>query len=135
MIGFFVNTLAVRVDLSGEPEVGDLLSRVKAQSLAALEHQDLPFEQVVEFASPARSLSHAPLFQTMLAWQNTPLASPVLSGLRLTTLEGLEDPGAQFDLTLSLGESGGGIEGSLVYARSLFEVRRLSVIWATGEVF
>ena len=56
LIGFFVNTLALRVDVSGSPTVGELLARVKAQALAAQEHQDLPFEQVVELVQPPRSL-------------------------------------------------------------------------------
>src|SRR5690606_41703346 len=57
LIGFFVNTLAVRVDLSGPPSVSELLARVKAQTVAAQEHQDLPFEQVVELVQPSRSRS------------------------------------------------------------------------------
>ncbi|MFN4938405.1 condensation domain-containing protein, partial [Bradyrhizobium sp.] len=72
LIGFFVNTLALRVDLSGPPSVSELLARVKAQTVAAQEHQDLPFEQVVELVQPSRSLSHAPLFQAVLVWQNLP---------------------------------------------------------------
>ena len=70
LIGFFVNTLALRLDLSGSPTVGELLARVKAQALAAQQHQDIPFEQVVEIVQPARSLAHSPLFQVMFAWQN-----------------------------------------------------------------
>ena len=72
LIGFFVNTLALRVDLSGSPSVAELLARVKAVSLGAQSHQDLPFEQVVEIVKPPRSLSHAPVFQAMFAWQNAP---------------------------------------------------------------
>nr|WP_232214622.1 non-ribosomal peptide synthetase [Rubidibacter lacunae] len=120
-IGFFVNTIALRVDLSGSPSVGELLLRVKAGSLAAQDRQDIPFEQVVDLVCSERSLSHAPLFQTMLIWQNAPAASPGLAGLSVTDLEGGEDTSAKFDLTLSLRENSGGIEGSLVYARSLFE--------------
>ena len=70
LIGCFVNTLVVRLDLSGSPTVSALLDRVKAQTLAAQEHQDLPFEQVVEAVQPPRSLAHAPLFQIVFAWQN-----------------------------------------------------------------
>ena len=72
LIGFFVNTLALRVDLSGSPSVAELLGRVKAVSLGAQSHQDLPFEQVVEIVQPPRSLAHAPVFQAMFAWQNAP---------------------------------------------------------------
>src|SRR5262249_9554802 len=72
LIGFFVNTLAMRIDLSGSPTVAALLSRVRAVSIAAQSHQDLPFEQVVEIVQPPRSLSHAPVFQVMFGWQNMP---------------------------------------------------------------
>ncbi len=71
LIGFFVNTLALRMDLSGSPTVGELLERAKTQALAAQQHQDIPFEQVVELVQPVRSLAHSPLFQVMFAWQNT----------------------------------------------------------------
>ena len=70
LIGFFVNTLAVRLDLSGRPSVSELLARVMAQAITAQQHQDIPFEQVVELARPVRSLAHSPLFQVMFAWQN-----------------------------------------------------------------
>ena len=70
LIGFFVNTLALRLDLSGSPSVSELLEQTKAQSLAAQRHQDIPFEQVVELLQPVRSLAHSPLFQVMFAWQN-----------------------------------------------------------------
>jgi non-ribosomal peptide synthetase component F len=70
LIGFFVNSLALRVDLSDNPSVGELLDRVKARVLEAQAHEDLPFEQVVEIARPPRSLAHEPIFQTIFAWQN-----------------------------------------------------------------
>src|SRR5918995_3247752 len=70
LIGFFVNTLPVRVDLSGAPTVAETLGRVKARALEAQQNQDIPFEQVVERVRPARSLAHSPLFQVMFAWQN-----------------------------------------------------------------
>ena len=70
LIGFFVNTLSVRVDLEGGPTAGGLIDQVKQRVLSAQEHQELPFEQVVEAVNPARSLGHAPIFQTMFAWQN-----------------------------------------------------------------
>ena len=75
MIGFFVNTLPIRIDLSGSLTVSELLAQVKKRALAAQQHQDLPFEQVVEAIQPQRSLAYAPLFQVMFAWQNTPSTS------------------------------------------------------------
>ncbi|MFL5540879.1 MAG: amino acid adenylation domain-containing protein, partial [Longimicrobiaceae bacterium] len=145
LIGFFVNTLALRVDLSGAPTVAELLGRVKARALEAQDHQDIPFEQVVELLQPVRSLAHTPLFQVMFNWLNMPERSLELSGLALGPAGAAPGPGpgprpaaaaqpggppqpggstdasAQFDLTLSLFERGGGIAGSLEYATALFE--------------
>ncbi|HEX8359884.1 MAG TPA: amino acid adenylation domain-containing protein, partial [Longimicrobium sp.] len=121
LVGFFINTLALRVDLSGTPTVAELMERVKERSLGAQEHQDLPFEQVVERLQPARSLSHTPLFQAMLVWQNTPRESLELPGLTLSAVDAVPFVAAKFDLTLSMAEADGRIVGGLVYATSLFE--------------
>ena len=120
LIGFFVNTLAVRLDLSGSPTIGELLDRVKAQALAAQTHQDISFEQVVEVAQPVRSLAHSPLFQVMFAWQNTSKDRLILPGLKLSQLS-VPYLVAKFDLTLSLEETGERIVGGARYATSLFE--------------
>jgi amino acid adenylation domain-containing protein len=120
LVGFFVNTLALRLDLADSPTVSQLLQRVKAQTVAAQQHQDLPFEQVVELAKPVRSLSHTPLFQVVFNWNNNQAGEMALPGLTLATM----DAGyhvAKFDLTLNLAESGGRIVGELEYATSLFE--------------
>ncbi|MFJ2709598.1 non-ribosomal peptide synthase/polyketide synthase [Pseudomonas sp. NPDC087346] len=120
LIGMFVNTLAMRIDTSGELNVEALLAQVKVRTLEAQAHQDLPFEQVVEITRPVRSLAHSPLFQTTLSWD-----SSVGPNLRLgdLVLEGLAATGqiAKFDLTLTLGEVQGGIRGSLNYATALFD--------------
>ena len=121
LIGFFVNTLAVRLDLSGSPSVSELLDRVKAQALAAQHHQDIPFEQVVELAQPVRSLAHSPLFQVMFAWQSATEGSLELPGLELLPLQASPHRAAKFDLTLSLREAGETIAGGIEYATSLFE--------------
>nr|UTQ11570.1 NRPS [Chromobacterium vaccinii]UTQ11571.1 NRPS [Chromobacterium vaccinii] len=120
LVGFFVNTLALRLDLSGDPDAETLLRRVKAQTLAAQAHQELPFEQVVELAQPTRSLAHSPVFQAMFSWQQLDGLGAGLGGLRLTRVE-MERRSAKFDLTLELYEAGGRIEGSLEYATSLFQ--------------
>ncbi|WP_331691318.1 non-ribosomal peptide synthase/polyketide synthase [Pseudomonas sp. ZY71] len=120
LIGMFVNTLALRIDTSGELSVEALLARVKALTLAAQAHQDLPFEQVVEITRPLRSLAHSPVFQTLLSWDG--LQSPALA-LGDLTLEGVAEPShfAKFDLSLNLSESNGVIRGSLEYATALFD--------------
>ncbi|WP_163914935.1 non-ribosomal peptide synthetase, partial [Pseudomonas frederiksbergensis] len=120
LIGFFVNTLAVRVDVSGAPNVETLLARVKAQTLGAQAHQDLPFEQVVEVLNPVRSLAHSPLFQAMLSWQTAGGADLVLGELKLEGL-GVANHVAKFDLSLELGEIQGQLFGSLEYATALFD--------------
>ena len=120
LIGFFVNTLAMRVDVSGSPSVAELLGRVKAVALAAQENQDIPFEQVVELVQPPRSLAHTPLFQVMFVWQNTPEGRLELPGLTLSPIETTHVT-ARVDLSLSLGETGEEITGGLEYATSLFE--------------
>ncbi|MES2936895.1 MAG: amino acid adenylation domain-containing protein [Pseudomonadota bacterium] len=120
LIGFFVNTLALRIDLSGGLSVAQLLERVKGVALEAQEHQDLPFEQVVELLNPARSLSHTPLFQVMFAWQNTQEDALALLGLQAHPI-GVGSQAAKFDLTLDLTERAGGIVGVLNYATALFD--------------
>ena len=120
LIGFFVNTLPIRIDLSGDLTVGKLLARVKEQALAAQQHQDLPFEQVVEAVKPQRSLAYAPLFQVMFAWQNTPSASFELPGLRAASIAAPHET-ARLDLVLYLDDTDGVIRGGLEYATSLFE--------------
>ncbi|MBJ7310997.1 amino acid adenylation domain-containing protein, partial [Rugamonas sp. CCM 8940] len=128
LIGFFVNTLALRVDSDGEPSVAELLERVKTLTLNAYAHQDIPFEQVVEALKPARSLSHSPLFQTMFTWnQATTSEAHQLPGLRMAPIAHAASA-SQFDVSLSLSEGSDGIGGALEYATDLFEadsMRRL----------
>ncbi len=121
LVGFFVNTLALRVDVSGEPTIAELLGRVKERTLAAQDHQDIPFEQVVEGVQPVRSLAHTPLFQVMFAWQNTPRGELELPGLTLRSVDSASRVTAKFDLSLSLAEQDGRIVGGVEYATSLFE--------------
>ncbi|SFP36146.1 non-ribosomal peptide synthetase [Pseudomonas sp. NFPP28] len=120
LIGLFVNTLAVRIDTSGELSTEALLARVKAQALEAQAHQDLPFEQVVEITRPPRSLAHSPLFQTLLTWQDSSAPTLALGDL---ALEGIVEDShfAKFDLSLDLSEVQGTIIGALEYAVALFD--------------
>ncbi|HEV2736184.1 MAG TPA: condensation domain-containing protein, partial [Longimicrobiaceae bacterium] len=121
LIGFFVNILAVRVDLSGPPTVAELLARVRARTLEAQQHQDIPFEQVVERVQPARSLAYSPLFQVAFAWQNAPRGSLELPGLRQGSVVPAAHATAKFDLSLSLSEVRGRIVGGVEYATALYE--------------
>src|SRR4029077_9859043 len=116
LVGFFVNTLVLRTDTSANPSFSELLARVRDTDLAAYAHQELPFERLVELLNPARSLARHPLFQVMLAFQNTPEASFELPGI-VATLEPVVINTAKFDLLFNLNErraadgSPEGIEG------------------------
>ncbi|WP_082973810.1 non-ribosomal peptide synthetase, partial [Mycobacterium sp. E1386] len=103
VVGFFVNTLVLRTDLGGDPTVAQVLAQVRGRSLAAYEHQDVPFEVLVERLRPARSLSHHPLVQVMLAWQNNDPAAVSLGDLHVTPLP-VDSHTARMDLTFSLAE-------------------------------
>ncbi|WP_024642416.1 condensation domain-containing protein, partial [Pseudomonas syringae] len=120
LVGLFVNTLAIRVDLSDKPTAETLLARVKQQTLDAQAHQDLPFEQVVEVINPLRSLSHSPIFQAMLSWQNNETSDLALGDM---SLQGVAVAGhtAKFDLTLDMTEVGDQLIGTLEYATALFD--------------
>ncbi len=120
VVGMFVNTLALRTELSGDPTFRELLGRVRRGTLDAYAHQDLPFEKLVEELAPERSLSHHPVFQVFFALQNAPASGLELPGLAVEPL----DPGAgtsKFDLSLGMGEAGDGLGGVLGYATELFD--------------
>ncbi|MDX7998149.1 amino acid adenylation domain-containing protein [Xenorhabdus sp. Reich] len=120
LIGFFVNTLAMRVQLHNNPTVSELLAQVKEQAINAYAHQDLPFEQLVETLKPPRSLSHSPIFQVMLSTDNTPGQRHFeLPGLMLDERPLIRDS-SYFDLTLTLNETENGVTGDLEYACDLF---------------
>ena len=122
LIGFFVNTLVIPADFSANPSFTDYLHQTRDRLLSAFAHQDVPFEQVVDYLDPPRDFSRSPLFQVMFAWQNAPLPELQLSGLVLTPImESMQS--AKFDLTLSLGQTTDGqIHGALEYNSDLFEV-------------
>ncbi len=121
LLGFFVNTLALRIEPRAEATVSELLAQVKATTLDAYAHQDVPFEQVVEALQPARALSYSPVFQTMFAFNNTPGGGELsLPGLRLTRM-GSARHTAHFDLELALRETGECIEGNIGFASDLFD--------------
>ncbi len=120
VVGCLMNTLALRVDLGGNPSFGALIGRVRVVALGAYAHQELPFEQLVEDLKPARELSHSPIVQVMFVLQNTPLPSIDVPDLRMEQLDG-ERLTAKFDLMLELFETPDGLRGSLEYSTDLFE--------------
>ncbi|NCE88295.1 non-ribosomal peptide synthase/polyketide synthase [Pseudomonas sp. Q1] len=121
LIGLFVNTLALRIDTSGEPTVQTLLARVKARTLGAQAHQDLPFEQVVDIVKPVRSMAYSPVFQAMLTWQGSEGGGAPVVGDLIMEDGGQVNTSAKFDLSLELSEAQGHIIGSLSYATALFD--------------
>jgi amino acid adenylation domain-containing protein len=128
LIGFFVNTLALRVDLEGEPGFAELLARVRKSTLDAYEHQDVPFEYLVEELRPERSLAHAPIFQVMFILLNMPSPQIRVADLTLAPMESNTDT-AKFDLTLCLGPSGPAMWGWFEYNTDLFQpatIRRMA---------
>ena len=120
LIGCFINTLVIRIDLSGEPSFLELLQRVKAKAIAAYAHQDLPFEMLVEALEPERDLSYTPLFQVMFVLQNSPMPRIEIDELTLSYLE-TENETAKFDLTLSIENQDTGLVGTWEYNTDLFD--------------
>ncbi|HEY0606513.1 MAG TPA: amino acid adenylation domain-containing protein, partial [Herpetosiphonaceae bacterium] len=132
LIGFFVNTLALRLDLTGDPSFRDLLSRVRQVTMGAYAHQDVPFEQIVEAVQPQRDLRRTPLFQVMFTLQNAPLGPLQLPDLTVAPVP-LTHISAQFDLSVSVSAADNGIFGDVVYRADLFEpstVANLVEQWA-----
>ncbi|WP_120313309.1 non-ribosomal peptide synthetase, partial [Mycolicibacterium elephantis] len=142
LIGFFVNTLVLRADLAGDPTVADVLAQVRARSLAAYEHQDVPFEVLVERLNPTRSLTHHPLVQVALAWQNgvgndinDPAAEFALSDLQVRPMP-VDTHTARMDLNFSLAERHGedgapaGISGTVEFRTDVFDAATVETLIA-----
>ncbi|HEY6236114.1 MAG TPA: amino acid adenylation domain-containing protein [Candidatus Elarobacter sp.] len=123
LIGFFVNTLALRLDYSGSRTVSEMLNHVKERVIAGQDNQDIPFDQVVEVVNPARSLSYNAIFQTMFVWNNAERGERALEGLeaRSPSSGPASAASSQVDLTLELAERGDRISGTVVYATALFD--------------
>ncbi|MBO3747622.1 amino acid adenylation domain-containing protein [Streptosporangiaceae bacterium NEAU-GS5] len=120
LVGFFVNTWVLRVDLSGDPTFVELLERVRDKALAAYDNQDIPFERLVEVLSPGRSTAYQPLFQVMYAWQfDWPRID--IPGLRATPIQATNST-SKFDLFFNMiPDPSGGLQGRLEYATDLFD--------------
>ncbi len=139
LVGFFVNTLVLRVDLAGDPTMAELLEQVRARSLAAYEHQDVPFELLVERLNPTRSLTHSPLVQVVLGWQNfarhtsEPAAAVPLHDLEVTPLP-VDTRTARMDLTFALAEywteagEPAGIAGEVEFRTDVFDVASIETL-------
>jgi amino acid adenylation domain-containing protein len=139
VVGFFVNTLVLRVDLAGDLTVAELLDQVRGRSLAAYEHQDVPFEVLVERLNPTRSLAHHPLVQVVLAWQNFPgHTSDPAAGLALGDLQVTQMPvgtqSARMDLTFTLAErftevgEPAGIYGAVEFRTDVFDAASIETL-------
>ncbi len=124
LIGFFVNTLPLRGDLSGNPTFRELLAQVKQRTIDSYANQDMPFERLLECLDIERSLSHTPLFQTMVFFQNFPEQYVDLSGLKIlpVNLEGVHSGTSRTDLTFFANETGGALLLLMEYASDLFDV-------------
>jgi amino acid adenylation domain-containing protein len=120
LIGFFVNMLALRTDLSGDPTFKGLLARVREVCLGAYAHQELPFEKLVEELAPVRSLSHSPLFQVAFSLENVPLTSLRLPSLEVSRFGELQES-AKFDVSVTINEIGEHVSGFITYNTALFE--------------
>ena len=120
LIGFFVNTLALRCDLSGNPRFSDLLSRVRQTTLDAYENQDLPFEHLVDELQPERDMSRNPLVQVSFALQNAPMKEIDFDELTIKPLE-TETLMVRFDMEFHLFEVQEAMKGFLLYNTDLFE--------------
>jgi amino acid adenylation domain-containing protein len=133
LIGFFINSLVLRADLSGDPSFVDLLGRVREDTLSAYTHQELPFEKLVEEIKPERSRARSPIFQVAFAWQNVPMGQgSELPGLTMRPMPPAPggETAAKYDIALVMSEGGeesvgsggrGGIGGSLDYNVDLFD--------------
>jgi amino acid adenylation domain-containing protein/non-ribosomal peptide synthase protein (TIGR01720 family) len=120
LIGFFVNTLALRIELSGNPTFLDLLKRVREVTLGAYAHQDLPFEKLVEVFQPERDMSRNPLVQVALSFQNAPQPPIELTNLTITPVE-FDAGTVRFDLEFHQWETADQLIGRLYYYQEIFE--------------
>src|SRR5262249_10855606 len=120
LVGLFVNTLVLRADLARNPAFDELVGQVRDEVAAAMAHQDVPFEMLVEDFEGARTLGHAPITPVVFAFQNIPTSHLVLADLGISTFE-FERTTARFDLCLFVTEQGERLGVSIEYRRDLFD--------------
>jgi amino acid adenylation domain-containing protein len=124
LIGFFVNLLALRTDLSGDPTFSELLARVRETALGAYAHQDVPFDKLVEELQPERSLSHNPIVQVLFVQQNTPRSAKPMPGLSVSWFP--MDVPSKFDMAVFVSETDKGLAGNWVYSADLFDAATIA---------
>lgn len=124
LIGCFVNTLALRINLSEKPTFVDLLKRMRKVCLEAYAHQDMPFEKLVEIIQPERSLSRNPIFDVMINLVNTPTKNAQWQGVTLSQMD-VGDPQSKFALTLYIQDKQEGMELEFVYQKDLYSEKRI----------
>ena len=132
MIGYFVNMLVLRGDLSGTPSFIDCLARVRERAVGAYAHQDLPFAKLVEELAPRRDSSRNPLFQVSFGLENVPGRALQLPGLSISAVDDLDTGTAKFDLDFSLTERQGSVDVVITYATDLFDagtIERMAQHW------
>ncbi len=127
IIGFFVNSLALRVHAGEDPTFTELVGRVRAECLGAYAHQDLPFERLVSELKPDRELGRSPVFQVMFAVQNAPGGSLQIPGLEIEPIRYPSET-AKFDLSMSITERPEGLRASLEYSTDLFDAQTIERI-------
>ncbi len=120
MIGFFINLLAVRTDLSGNPTFRELVGRVRDGLLESYAHQEVPFPKIVQDLQPERSATHNPLVQVLFVMQNVPRAKRELAGLHLEPFE-VPVTTSKFDMAVFVSEKAEGLTGYWVYSTELFD--------------
>ncbi|BAY15303.1 amino acid adenylation domain-containing protein [Anabaenopsis circularis NIES-21] len=133
LIGFFVNQLVLRTDMTGNPSFRELLDRVRDRTLSAYTHQDLPFDKLVEVLNPERDFSRSPLFQVKCILQNAPMPVLELPGLILNLLD-IDKEIAEFDLLLILTDTEQGLVANLKYSTDLFKATTASQILQNLEI-
>ncbi|WP_116248100.1 non-ribosomal peptide synthetase [Nocardiopsis sp. FIRDI 009] len=132
LIGCFINIVLFRTSLEGDPTFTELVERVRGTVLRGFEHQELPFDRLVEEIAPHRDLSHQPLTQVMFVMQNAPMPSPVVGDLEISAVH-VPRHATQVDLDLQMWDAGGHYEGFFEYSTDMFDGDTVTRLWAQFE--